>query len=318
MTQQLADLLRDLQHAPDLTTADRLTLLSDLDADGLRDLKQAWPNLSAERRLTLLTQLRRLGDDRIELTFEKVSRFALTDPAPEVRRQAIGNLWECEDPALVVPLSEALSADTDPSVREAAASALGQFVFLGEVQRVPEGQRRVAEERLLHAACHDSESAVRLAGLEALGFSSRPEVPALIEAAYRTGEERQVHSALVAMGRSANATWGPAVTAELASPAPLLRLVAARAAGELDLRAAVPTLVELLEDVSEDVRRASIWSLGELGGQQAERALQSLLRRKPPQDEVALLEEALENLAFVDGTRDFLMLDFDDDVDDEH
>ena len=46
--------------------------------------------------------------------------------------------------------------------------------------------------------------------------------------------------------------------------------------------------------------------------------MRTLPRRKPPQDEVALLEEALENLAFVDGSRDFLMLDFDDDVDDEH
>jgi HEAT repeat protein len=97
----------------------------------------------------------------------------------------------------------------------------------------------------------------------------------------------------------------------MASPSPAIREAAARAAGAIELRDTVPTLIELLDDVSDAVRRASIWSLGQLGSLQAERALQTLLRRKPPEDEAALLEEALENLAFVDGTREFLMLDLD-------
>ncbi len=292
--------------------------LSDLDADGLRELREAWPRVPEVRKRQLLSQLRRLADDRIELTFEKVNRLALSDSDPQVRRQAIDNLWECEDASLVPTLTQTLAADPDPAVRVAAASAAGQFVYLGELERVPETQRRRVEEGLLLASAEDADPSVRLAALQALGFSSRSEVPPLIEAAYRSGDELQVHAALIAMGRSASAAWAPAVTAELASPSPSLRLEAARAAGELDLRATVPGLLELLEDVNEDVRRAAIWSLGQLGGQQAERALQGLLRREPAQEEATLLEEALENLAFVDGTRDFLMLGFDDDVDDEH
>jgi HEAT repeat protein len=133
----------------------------------------------------------------------------------------------------------------------------------------------------------------------------------LIEAEYRTGQDRGVRSAVIAMGRSANSAWAAAVKAEMASPSPAIREAAARAAGAIELRDTVPTLIELLDDVSDAVRRASIWSLGQLGSLQAERALQTLLRRKPPEDEAALLEEALENLAFVDGTREFLMLDLD-------
>jgi len=318
LKQQLAQLLRALQDAASPLPVERLALLSDLPADGLQELKEAWPSLDPARRLAILAELRRLGDARIELTFESVNRLALGDPAPEVRRQAIGNLWESEDPALVAPLSQSLDSDPDAGVRAAAASALGQFIYLGELERVPESLRRRAEEVLLRAVGSDEVPAVRLAGLESLGYSSRPEVPALIEAGYRSAEELSVRSALIAMSRSANIVWAPAVQAELASPSPALRLEAARAAGEIEMREAVPTLVELLEDVSDDVRRAAIWSLGQLGGQQAERALEGLLRRKPPQAEVALIEEALENLAFVDGTRDFLMLDFDDGVDNAH
>jgi HEAT repeat protein len=102
---------------------------------------------------------------------------------------------------------------------------------------------------------------------------------------------------------------------ELMSPAPVLRLEAARAAGELDLQDAVPSLIDLLEDVDDDVRRAAIWSLGQLGGAAANEALLRLLDRAEDEDEIELLEDALGNLAFVDGTRDFLMFDFDDSED---
>lgn len=313
----LVELLRELEQPSQPIPVDGLAALSDLDADSLRDWKPGWDRLAPQRRRELLVHLRRLSDERIELSFERLNRLAVADPDPEVRCQAIGNLWESEDASLVPLLVRALEADPATAVRQAAASALGVFVYLGEVDRIPDEFRRQAEESLLRSAGNDPEAAVRVAGLESLGYSSRGEIPGLIEAAYRSGEEGQVRSALVAMGRSANGSWAPAVTSELASPSPLLRLEAARAAGELDLRATVPALVDLLDDTSDDVRRASIWSLGQLGGDQAERALQALLRRDPPQDEATLIEEALENLAFVDGTRDFLLLDFEDGGNDE-
>ncbi len=109
--------------------------------------------------------------------------------------------------------------------------------------------------------------------VEALGFSSRAEVPDLIRAAYGSAGDDARRSALVAMGRSGDRRWRDIVTSELRSPAPTTRREAARAAGELELRRSVPELAELLEDSNPDVALQAIWALGQIGGKSAERAL---------------------------------------------
>ncbi len=49
------------------------------------------------------------------------------------------------------------------------------------------------------------------APFEALGFSSRPEVPDLIRQAYAIGQPEWMESSLFAMGRSADSIWETAV-----------------------------------------------------------------------------------------------------------
>jgi HEAT repeat protein len=315
MAAKFDDLLESLQDSSRPLPNERLPELSDLDAQPMQRLSAAWPRIADDRRRALVEALGRLADDRIEFTFERINRFAMDDPLPEIRAQAIRNLWECEDPALVGPLLHALAGDADTEVRAAASSALGAYLFLGETESLPAGMLPRIEEGLLAAAASDRADDVRRRALESLGYSSRREVPGLIEEAYASDEQPWRRSSLVAMGRSASKPWGPKVIHELTSPAPVLRLEAARAAGELDLQDAVPSLIDLLEDVDDDVRRAAIWSLGQLGGAAANEALLRLLDRAEDEDEIELLEDALGNLAFVDGTRDFLMFDFDDSED---
>ncbi|MEW6567567.1 MAG: HEAT repeat domain-containing protein [Chloroflexota bacterium] len=307
----LDDLLALFQDEARSLPMHRLSELSDLDSAEMARVRAAWPGIPRVRRQALVAALGRLADEHIEFTFERINRLAMTDPDPEVRRQAICNLWECENPDLVPPLLQALTADPEEAVRGAAASALGAFVLLGEVEAIPSTVLHPIEEGLLRAAQADPSGAVRRASIESLGYSSRPEVPPLIEAAYASAEEASKRSALLAMGRSADKPWAPQVLAELSSPSPVLRLEAVRAAGELELQETVPALIDLLEDVDDSVRRAAIWSLGQLGGKEANEALCSLLEASDDKSEIELLEDALENLAFVDGTRDFLMFDFD-------
>ncbi len=306
----LDDLLALMQDPERSLPLHRLSELSDLDAEQMQRVRAVWGDIPRARRQRLIAEMGRLADEHIEFTFERINRLALADPDPEVRRQAICNLWECENPDLVPPLLEALADDPEDVVRGAAASALGAFVLLGEVEAIPASLLQRIEERLLQSAQQDPSAIVRRASIESLGYSSRPEVPGLIEAAYASPEEAFRRSALLAMGRSADKPWSAQVLASLNSPSPVLRLEAARAAGELELHEAVATLVELLDDVDDSVRRAAIWSLGQLGGKEANEALLRLLETAE-EDEVELLEDALENLAFVDGTRDFLMFDFD-------
>ena len=137
--------------------------------------------------------------------------------------------------------------------------------------------RRLEDALLITTAGADHEE-VRRRALESLGFSSRAEVPPLIAAAYASPDEATRASALVAMAHSADQRWRAQVLAELPSLSPKIRLEAARAAGELELKAAVPALIEDLEDTDRDVRWVAIWALGQIGGQPARAALKKLLR----------------------------------------
>ncbi len=59
------------------------------------------------------------------------------------------------------------------------------------------------------------------------------------------------------------------------------------------------------------MRLAAIWSLAQIGGQDASEALSRLLESTEGEDEIALIEDGLDYIAFVDGTRDIPLLDFD-------
>jgi HEAT repeat protein len=315
MDARFVKLIDDLADPTQSLPEDRLHLLSDIDATQASMLTDRWTAIPTERRLALIDRLGKLADENFELTFERINRFAMTDPDALVRRAAIRNLWECEDPGLARSLLAALLDDESNSVRAAAAGALGQFVYLGEVDEVETGLLSRIEDSLLHSASRDDDEGVRLRSLESLGYSSRSEVPALIERAFDSDDEPQVHSALKAMGRSANTIWQERVVSQLHTPAPILRAESVRASGELELQAAVQDLIDLTEDADQEVRRAAIWSLAQLGGTRAGETLTRLLETAQNPDDAALLEDAVDYLAFVDGTRDIALVDFDSDED---
>ncbi len=316
MSAKFDDLLGALLDAARPLPIARLPELSDLDSERIGRLRAAWPQIGNERRLALIEALGQLGDDKIEFTFERIHRMAMDDALPQVRALAIRNLWECEDPSLVTPLLSALDHDPSAEVRAASSSALGAFLFLGETDSLPGDLLPRIEQGLLRASAADPEDEVRRLALESLGYSSREDLAPLIEKAYASADDSWKRSSLVAMGRSVNKAWAPNVTRELTSAAPPLRLEAARAAGELDLQDTVPALIDLLDDVDDEIRHAAIWSLGQLGGEAAQSALLGLLDRSDDEDEIDLIEDSLGNLAFVDGTRDFLILDIDEPEDD--
>ena len=293
-------------------TPAKVAELSDLDSTQSQALASHWPAIPPDRRLQILQESRLLADNQIELTFESVNRIAIGDPEPRIRRSAIENLWESEDPSLVPSLLDVLSNDRDADVREAAGAALSQFIYLGEMATLRPELLHSIEEELLKAAQHDRSNQVRYRSLESLGFSSRGEVPTLIQSAYDSRDEAAMRTALRAMGRSADDVWAPSVLAQLHHPAPEIRVEAVQAAGELAMRDATQEIVELLEDVHDDVRLAAIWSLGQIGGPQAADALDELIGSARTARESELIESAIQNLTFFEGTRDLLLLDFDE------
>jgi HEAT repeat protein len=171
------------------------------------------------------------------------------------------------------------------------------------------------EDNLLALVAEDDNLEIQRSCIEALGFSSRPGVEEIINTAYLSSEEKLRQSALTAMGRSANEMWAEIIINELDSPSPYLRIEAARAIGELEIRSAVGNLVELLDDVSDDVRTNAIWSLGQIGGSIARDALETFQTTIEGKQASEQVEEALEHIAFLEGTPDFLLYDFDEEED---
>jgi HEAT repeat protein len=279
---------------------------SDLEPADLQSLLQAWPEVALRRKENLLEDLNDLSESDTLTYFDSLARELLNDPDASVRTQAIHLLWECEDPKLARLFIEFLAGDENVEVRAAAASALGRFVYLGELDKIPVELKEKVEECLLAASQANEPDQIRRRALESLGHSGRPEVQELIEAAYHQKSLDWKVSAVNAMGRSSDSRWAKAVLSQLRAPDEELRAEAVQAAGELDLHRARPILLELLEDEEDPaIRRHIVWALSQLGGEGVRSRLEELVKMETDDEEVEFLEEALDNLSFTEDLSQF-------------
>ncbi|MEW6092548.1 MAG: HEAT repeat domain-containing protein [Chloroflexota bacterium] len=289
---------------------------SDLEPADLKSVLEAWPQVSLRRKLALLEDLEELAETDTLMSFEVLAPPLLTDPEPGVRAGAIRLLWECDDPKLVPTYLHILNADESAQTRSAAATALGLFIYEGELEEISSDILHQVEENLLKAARKAKTTLVRRRALEALGASSRQEVPALIEAAYHRKESEWIVSALFAMGRSSDNRWEKNVLSKLHHPNDDIRTEAIRAAGELSMASARLPLLDLLADEEDpEMRREIIWALSKIGGEGVRSTLEELLEAESDDEETDFLEEALENLLFTEDLNQFDLLDYE--LDDE-
>ena len=284
--------------------------LSDLEGEDLGLFQEAWSQVALERRQALLEDLNELGAADELLSFENIGRHTIGDQDAQVRTYAVQLLWEYEERDLIAIFIQLLETDAVPEVRAAAATGLGLFVYHGEIDKLPKANQEEIENTLLRAAARDSSELVQCRALESVGYSSRSEVAPLIEAAFTSGGHEKMASALIAMGRSMDPHWQKTVLQMLDSKIPTLRAEAARAAGEIEIKESVPALVELSGDSEQRVRFAAIWSLSEIGGDQARHTLEKLFRETEDDQEADFIESALDNVAFTDGMQPFSLFDF--------
>ena len=117
------------------------------------------------------------------------------------------------------------------------------------------------------------------------------------------------------MGRSADIRWRRLVRAERRNPSSAMRAAAAVACGELEAKAAVSDLLDLLEDPELPVRLAAIFALGRIGGKEARRALEGIAASD--EDEAEAAEVALEEMLFYAGPDAAALSLFDENEDEE-
>ena len=290
---------------------------SDLAPEDTASLIKVWPRISPARRVALMEDLDELNQADDLLSFEDVCTLALQDPLPDVRRSAVMILRNYEQVQFLSDFLRMAKQDVDSEVRAAATTALSAFIYMGEVDELQPSTLNRVEECLLSILNGQDETLTRRRALEAMGYSSRPEVYPAIEKAYASNDPDWLSSALNAIGRSADKAWKSKVVAMFDHPHPIVRAEAASAAGELEIKSAVPALLRMLRDPDLDVRMAAIWSLSQIGGKGVRPALEKQLKTTEDDAEAEQVENALENLDFTEDLLHISLLDITDVEDEE-
>ena len=311
----LLDSKKDIPHG-------HLKYYSDLDPKSLRLFLDVWPSVNPTRKLLLLNDLLSHLDSDMLVSYEEIGRALLDDSDGEVRARAIRLLAESDDPKLASRLLEIFLNDADLAPRMEATTLLGEFILLGELEKLKEELQSRIEDALISVIRSEGNPTLRKHALEALSYSSRPEIAALIESAFERADPTWVASALRAMGRSHDERWNEDVVSMLLDDDPRIRFAAVEAAGELSIQEAGPILIQILEDEEEEddeIAAASIWSLSQIGGDETRIYLVNLIEKTEDEDLIEFLEDALENLDFNEELNkfDLLSLDEEDEIDED-
>jgi hypothetical protein len=319
MSETFSAILNKIGTDPTLHTGN-LYALSKMNQESLQLFQKIWPTFPAQRRRDVIQELVEIGEINFEVFFDPVFLLGLADQDAEVRAQAIKGLWENETVNLIEPFIHLLKTDEAILVRAAAATALGKYVYLKEIDELPAQYGHLIENTLKDTIyLPDENIEVRRRAVEAIAFSCEAEIDAIIEAAYYDEDEKMQVSAIFAMGRSANADWRKRVIEELDNPNTEIRFEAVRACGELEAKEAVPQLAALLEEDDDmQVMEMALWSLGRIGGETARDILE--LYADSDVEALALAaESAMEELDLFSGTLDLMNIaeeEFEDLIDD--
>jgi HEAT repeat protein len=279
--------------------------------------RQQWPMLSLERRRSIVALLVESAEANFELDFNALFRVTMQDEDHQIRTSSIEGLWEDEGVTLVAPLVAMLRRDTATSVRAAAATALGPFMLLAELEELDQRYGQLVRGALIEAVDNlDEDVEVRRRAVESIAYLGEDCVREIIAAAYEEPDQAMHVSAVFSMGRSADPFWAEIVQQELSNPDPAIRYEAARACGELEVKEAVPMLIHLISDPDREIQVAAIAALGQVGGKAARRTLEGCCQSGNEIMQLAA-EDALAELELGEQPLNLLAYDLDVESDQE-
>lgn len=284
-----------------------LQFFSDISYDDLKKVKKVWSKVTQQRKVSLLQELENLMRIDTLISCDDFGVFALDDEDPVIKSQAINLLWECVDQNLATRFMSLLLEDKDPALSASAASGLGKFVLLGELDEIPKDLWKKIQNTLVEKYVSTSDQQLKQSILESLGYISSPQINDFITEAIKRPEKEWVLSALFAISRSANENWSKIILKKLDDLDPDVQLEAIKAAGELEIADAKETIIELLESSSpeEEIHLQAIWSLSMIGGNDIQVLFQKMIDSSDSEKEAAMLEMAMDNLELTNSFEEF-------------
>ena len=264
---ELADESRPLLHSS-------LLQFSGASPEAVAALESAWSTISHSRKRDVVARMLELASDNPELDFDELFLRLLNDPSEDLREMAARGLWECEDRAVIRPLTDLLLSDPSSGVRSAAAVSLGRFAVLAaEGKLITRDADSVSHALISAVNTEDEDQEVVWRSVESAAPFLTSAIVKIIEEGYREGDSKVKQSAVHAMGRSADPRWLPSLTGALDSDDAAIRYEAAESCGMIGDPSAVPHLISLLQDGDTQVEVAAVRALGAIGGDLARRAL---------------------------------------------
>jgi HEAT repeat protein len=297
LVQPVIDALLDIDH---VFPARYLPFFSDISEKGFKAVREAWPLIPVERRISLLSDLELAMESDSLLSYDTLAKFALNDDEPNVRSRAISLMWESDDPDFLDSLVEILESDPSDLVQVSAAAGLGRFVLMGELDEIPRRLLKTAVSALQKKQAGKPSKVVQQEILKSLAYTSSIELNRQIEQAHTDPDPTWKLTAVIAMGRTADERWESKVLRDMESDTTAIQNEAVKAAGEIELESARLPLLDMLESGISDLelRLHVIWALARIGGEDVRESLQALMEEADDEEEIDVIEMALEHLEF--------------------
>jgi HEAT repeat protein/MFS family permease len=196
--------------------------------------------------------LERVGDQRLTLASDEVIR-SLADPSPQIRRQAAYTLAKLGDRSSVRYLLEHIDEHPD-LVEEETIQALGS---LGSHEAVGP----------LIEFLQSPKSLLRRAAARALGrLESEDAVEALMQSAAEVDDPDLQRSSIQALRLIGAREAAQVISDALYNPHPSVRIAAAEAVAEMELRSALPYLRQSLTYYDDEAASEVAYALSAIGG----------------------------------------------------
>ncbi len=293
--------------------------LSDIPPANLEILKRSWAQISPARKAVLMENIEIIHETEITSNFEDMAELALEDGNSAVRISGLRIFWDYENAHLIRKFIDLMNNDPDVGVRTQAASTLGKYMYLSEIEMIEDRYRQLIDEALIKVLRSNESELVRQKALEAFGYSSNPVVKEFIHNAYNSGDYNWISSSLEAMGRSADENYASLILPMLAHPDLRIQRKAVFAAGEIELKSARKLLLRMAFELEQD---EDLWvqvvsALSKIGGEGVAEVFERLLENASTEEEEIFLNEAIETLNLTnDMSLDFDLMGFKEPVED--